>query len=35
MGSATFAAQYQQAPVPPGGNMVKWEWFKWYDDDDL
>jgi predicted phage terminase large subunit-like protein len=35
MGSATFAAQYQQTPVPPGGNMVKWGWFKWYDDDDL
>jgi DNA-binding transcriptional LysR family regulator len=35
MGSATFAAQYQQTPVPPGGNMIKWEWFKWYDDDDL
>jgi predicted phage terminase large subunit-like protein len=35
MGSAIFSAQYQQAPVPPGGNMIKWEWFKWYDDDDL
>ena len=23
MGSATFAAQYQQAPVPPGGNMFQ------------
>jgi hypothetical protein len=31
MGSATFSAQYQQAPVPPGGNMINWEWFKWYD----
>jgi predicted phage terminase large subunit-like protein len=35
MGSASFSAQYQQSPVPPGGNMVKWEWFKWYDPDDL
>ena len=35
MGSATFSAQYQQSPVPPGGNMVKWEWFRWYDPDDL
>jgi predicted phage terminase large subunit-like protein len=35
MGSATFSAQYQQAPVPPGGNMIKWEWFKRYDPNDL
>jgi predicted phage terminase large subunit-like protein len=35
MGSATFAAQYQQSPVPPGGNMVNWEWFRWYDPDQL
>jgi predicted phage terminase large subunit-like protein len=34
MGSATFSAQYQQAPVPPGGNMISWEWFKWYDPND-
>jgi predicted phage terminase large subunit-like protein len=31
MGSATFAAQYQQSPVPPGGNMIDWNWFRWYD----
>jgi predicted phage terminase large subunit-like protein len=30
MGSAEFAAQYQQTPVPPGGNLVKWEWFQFY-----
>jgi hypothetical protein len=24
MGSPTFAAQYQQSPVPPGGNMIDW-----------
>jgi predicted phage terminase large subunit-like protein len=35
MGSATFSAQYQQSPVPPGGNMVNWDWFKWYDRKDL
>jgi hypothetical protein len=34
MGSATFAAQYQQSPVPPGGNMVNWSWFNWYDPND-
>jgi len=32
MGSSTFSAQYQQAPVPPGGNMVRWEWFQTYDE---
>jgi predicted phage terminase large subunit-like protein len=31
MGSAIFAAQYQQSPVPPGGNMINWSWFSWYD----
>ena len=28
MGSAIFSAQYLQKPVPTGGNMVKWEWFR-------
>jgi predicted phage terminase large subunit-like protein len=27
MGSYNFSAQYQQAPVPTGGNMIRWEWF--------
>lgn len=31
LGSAAFEAQYQQRPVPPGGNMIKWKWFKTYD----
>jgi predicted phage terminase large subunit-like protein len=31
MGSFNFTAQYQQAPVPLGGNMIKWEWFGFYD----
>jgi predicted phage terminase large subunit-like protein len=35
MGSAIFAAQYQQAPVPPGGNMINWSWFNWYNPDQL
>ena len=30
MGSAAFSAQYQQSPVPAGGNMVKWHWFGQY-----
>ena len=27
MGSYDFSAQYQQDPVPAGGNMMKFEWF--------
>jgi len=30
MGSMEFAAQYQQAPVPVGGNLIRWSWFKFY-----
>jgi predicted phage terminase large subunit-like protein len=29
-GSLTFSAQYQQAPVPPEGNIVKREWLRTY-----
>jgi predicted phage terminase large subunit-like protein len=32
MGSMEFAAQYQQAPVPAGGNLIKWQWFKTFED---
>ena len=32
MGSIDFAAQYQQQPVPPGGNLIKWSWFGVYDE---
>jgi phage terminase large subunit-like protein len=35
MGSYDFTAQYQQAPVPTGGNMVKWEWFKFFSGRPL
>jgi predicted phage terminase large subunit-like protein len=31
LGSDTFAAQYQQAPVPPGGAMIKRVWIHRYD----
>lgn len=31
MGSMEFAAQYQQAPVPIQGNLIKWAWFGSYD----
>jgi predicted phage terminase large subunit-like protein len=33
MGSAEFQAQYQQAPVPPGGNLIKWSWFRCYEQE--
>jgi phage terminase large subunit-like protein len=31
IGPDTFAAQYQQAPVQPGGGMIKREWIRRYD----
>ena len=31
MGSLIFSAQYQQAPVPPEGNIVKRDWLRRYD----
>ncbi|HEU5048592.1 MAG TPA: phage terminase large subunit [Rickettsiales bacterium] len=32
MGSYNFSAQYQQEPVPDSGNIIKWEWFRTYDE---
>ena len=32
LGSAIFAAQYQQDPVAPDGNLLRWEWFGTYDE---
>jgi predicted phage terminase large subunit-like protein len=31
MGTLYFSAQYQQEPIPLGGNLIKREWFKEYD----
>ena len=31
IGPAAFAAQYQQYPVPPGGNRFRMDWVKTYD----
>jgi predicted phage terminase large subunit-like protein len=31
MGSAEFAAQYQQEPIPAGGNLIKWSRFGFYE----
>ncbi len=30
LGETAFAAQYQQRPVPRGGQIVKWKWFQTY-----
>jgi predicted phage terminase large subunit-like protein len=32
LGSDIFTAQYQQNPVPAGGNMIKREWVRRYDN---
>ncbi len=32
LGSDAFSAQYQQAPAPPGGAMVKRHWIKRYSE---
>lgn len=31
LGSTGFAAQYQQDPVPAGGNLIDWAWFRRFD----
>jgi predicted phage terminase large subunit-like protein len=35
IGSINFAAQFQQQPVPPGGNLIKWAWFPIYDKEPI
>ena len=32
IGNYNFTAQYQQQPVPIEGNLIKWQWFQYYDD---
>ena len=34
MGEYSFAGQYQQAPAPLGGGMIKREWFPFYTPDE-
>ena len=31
MGSMEFSAQYQQSPIPAGGNLIRWSWFRFFD----
>jgi predicted phage terminase large subunit-like protein len=35
LGARMFAAQYLQMPAPPGGSIVKPEWFQQYDPANL
>jgi len=35
IGEYNFAGQYQQAPAPLGGGLVKAEWFKRYREEEL
>jgi predicted phage terminase large subunit-like protein len=32
IGSLTFSAQYQQDPVPPGGDVIRRDWLRFYDE---
>jgi predicted phage terminase large subunit-like protein len=32
IGSFNFSAQYQQCPIPVEGEIVKWDWFRLYDE---
>lgn len=32
IGAFAFSAQYQQNPVPPEGNRIRWEWFGQYEE---
>ncbi len=32
LGPVVFAAQYQQSPFAPEGNLINWEWFGTYDE---
>jgi predicted phage terminase large subunit-like protein len=33
IGEYNYSAQYQQSPIPVSGNLIKREWFKYYDPD--
>jgi predicted phage terminase large subunit-like protein len=35
IGEYNFASQYQQAPAPLGGGLVKADWFKYYGPNEL
>jgi predicted phage terminase large subunit-like protein len=31
LGSFNFSSQYQQAPIPTKGELIKWDWFRRFD----
>jgi predicted phage terminase large subunit-like protein len=31
MGTFAFSSQYQQRPIPPEGNLLRWDWFRLVD----
>lgn len=33
IGTFSFSAQYQQAPIPEDGEIFKWSWFQFYDEE--
>lgn len=33
IGSSNFAAQYQQDPSPPGGNIIHEDWLRYFDEE--
>lgn len=33
LGNFSFSAQYQQAPIPVDGEIFKWSWFKFYEEE--
>jgi hypothetical protein len=35
IGNFNFFAQYQQCPIPLEGEIIKWEWFRFYDEMPL
>jgi len=35
LGEAAFSAQYQQAPLPATGNMIKTEWLRFYEPHEM
>ncbi|GJE53392.1 hypothetical protein GOFOIKOB_6471 [Methylobacterium tardum] len=34
LGTLTFSAQYQQAPVPAEGNVIRRDWLRFYEDGE-
>ncbi len=35
VGTYNFSSQYQQNPIPIGGNIIKVDWLRYYDPDEI